>query len=574
MNKVNSSKPNYKPRFIVLYVIITLLGLLIIVRLFDLQIVKAETYKEKANRQFVTPKNFLFNRGTIYFSNKNDERSIASSMQLTYKITINPKQITDPESVFDQLNQITEIDKEEFFKKADRKTDPYEEIKNKIDEETAKKIENLKITGVTMYKEKWRFYPGGDSASQVIGFVGFKGDRLIGRYGIERQYEGILSRTNDGAYVNFFAEVFSTIGKSLSKNNNEEGDIVLSIDSNVQKFAEEQIADITKKYDAEMAGVIVMDPQTGSIVAMASTPRFNPNDFKDVQSLGLFQNPLVERVYEYGSVIKPLVVAAAIDEGVISPETRYTDNGTVVVADKTIKNFDGKARGNVSMQTVLDQSLNTGMVFIEQKMGTQLFRNKMLNYEFDKKTGIDLPGEVPGLISNLKGPSPVGYATASFGQGIAFSSITAVKAFSSIANGGYLVTPTVTKGYLNKSGVVVPFEKTTPKQILKPETSKTVTNMMVHVFENYGNGAYKMEHYSIAAKTGTAQIAKEGGGGYEEGKHTHSFFAFFPASKPRFLVFYTLRDPRGVNFASQTLIGPFTELTKYLIHYYEIAPDR
>jgi len=556
-----------------LYCLTTLLGLLIIGRLFDLQIVKAESYKERANRQFVTPKNLLFNRGAIYFSNKDDVRPVAASMQLTYKITINPKQITEPEVVFEKLNQITEIDQADFLKKVEKKLDPYEEIKTRLDEVTAKQIENLKITGVSVYKEKWRFYPGGDSASQVLGFIGFKGDKLIGRYGIERQYEDVLSRTNDGAYVNFFAEVFSAIGKNVSKNN-VEGDIVLSIDSNVQKFAEEQVDDITTKYAAEMAGVIVMDPQTGEIIAMASSPRFNPNDFKDVESLGLFQNPLVERVYEYGSVIKPLVVAAAIDEGVITPETRYTDNGSVTVADKTIKNFDGKARGNVPMQTVLDQSLNTGMVFIEQKMGTQLFRSKMLNYEFDKKTGIDLPGEVVGLIANLKGPSPVGYATASFGQGIAFSSITAAKAFSSIANGGYLVTPTITKGYANKSGEIIPFEKTTPKQVLKPETSKTVTDMLVHVFEQYGNGAYKMEHYSIAAKTGTAQIAKEGASGYEEDKYTHSFFAFFPASKPKYLVFYTLRNPRGASFASQTLIGPFTELAKYLIHYYQIPPDR
>lgn len=569
-----NSNNNFKPRFIFLYFIVTIIGLVVIGRLFDLQIIKALDYKEKANRQFVTPKNLLFNRGTIYFVNKNGERPIAASMQLTYKITINPKQIKEPEIVFEQLNNITPIDKDDFFKKADRKTDPYEEIKNRLSEEDAKKIDNLKITGVSVYKEKWRFYPGGDSASQVIGFVGFKGDILIGRYGIERQYEKVLSRTNDGAYVNFFAEVFSTIGKSLSKTNNEEGDIVLSIDSNVQKFAEEQVAELTSKYSAEMAGVIVMDPQTGEIIAMASYPRFNPNDSKDSNALGLLQNPLVERVYEYGSVIKPLVMAGAIDEGIITPETRYTDNGTVTVADKTIKNFDSKARGNATMQMVLDQSLNTGMVYVQQKMGTQLFRTKMLNYELDKKTGIDLPGEVSGITSNLKGQGPVGYATASFGQGIAFSSISAVKAFSSIANGGYLVTPTITRGYLNKSGTVVPFEKTIPKQILKPETSKTVTNMMVHVYEQYGNGSYKMDHYSIAAKTGTAQIAKEGGGGYEEGKHTHSFFAFFPASKPKYLVFYTLRDPRGASFASQTLIGPFTDLTKYLIHYYEIPPDR
>lgn len=563
-----------KGHFIFLYVFVTLVGLVIIGRLFDLQIVNSENYKDRANRQFVTPKNSLFNRGAIYFSNKDGGRSVAASMQLTYKLAVNPKLITEPEKVFNSLNEITPIDKASFDEKISKKTDPYEEIAFRLDEDTANKINDLKISGVSVYKEKWRFYPSGDSASQLIGFVGFKGNSLIGRYGIERHYEEMLSRSNDGAYVNFFAEVFSTIGKSISNDNKEEGDIVLTIDPEVQKFAEEQLAKLSEKYSSQMAGVIIMNPQNGEIVAMASTPRFNPNDFKQVGDIGLFQNPLVERVYEYGSVIKPLVVAAAIDEGTITPETTYVDKGTVTVADKTIKNFDGKARGSANMQLVLDQSLNTGMVFIQQKMGTQLFRTKMLNYELDKKTGIDLPGEVSGLTSNLRGPSPVGYATASFGQGIAFSSIAAVKAFASIANGGYLVTPHVGKGFVNKMGSFEAFEYETPKQILKPETSKTVTNMMVHVFEQYGNGAYKMPHYSIAAKTGTAQIVDENNGGYLAGRYTHSFFAFFPASKPEYLVFYTIRDPRGVQYASQSLIPYFNDLVRYLIHYYQIPPDR
>lgn len=563
-----------KPRFIVLYILVSIAGLFILGRLFELQVVNSEEYKDRANRQFVTPKNSLFNRGMIYFSNKEQEKSIAASMQLTYKVAINPKILENPELVFESLNAITPIDKQDFAEKVARKNDPYEEIAYRINEETATQITNLKISGVSVFKEKWRFYPSGNTASQVLGFVGFKGDQLVGRYGIERQYEDLLARSNEGAYVNFFAEVFSTIGKTISNDSEKEGDIVLTIDSEVQKFAEDQVDKITEKYSAQMAGVIVMNPQNGEILAMASSPRFNPNDFKKVNSLELFQNPMVERVYEYGSVIKPLVVAAAIDENVITPETSYVDKGTINVADKTIKNFDGKARGNANMQLVLDQSLNTGMVFIQQKMGSNMFRTKMLNYEFDKKTGIDLPGEVSGIVSSLKDGGPVGHATASFGQGIAFSSVSAVRAFASIANGGYLVTPHVGLGLINKMGSLEKFEYETPKQILKTETSKTVSDMMVKVFESYGDGRYKMDHYSIGAKTGTAQIAREGGGGYEADKYTHSFFAFFPASEPKFIVFYTLRNPRGVEFASQTLIGPFTDLAKYLIHYYQIPPDR
>jgi cell division protein FtsI (penicillin-binding protein 3)/stage V sporulation protein D (sporulation-specific penicillin-binding protein) len=284
---------------------------------------------------------------------------------------------------------------------------------------------------------------------------------------------------------------------------------------------------------------------------------------------------MVEDVLEFGSVIKPLVMAAAIDAGAVTPETTYLDKGVVTVNKKDIYNFDKKGRGIASMQTVLDQSLNTGMVFTESKLGNDKFRTYMKSYGIGEKTGIDLPNETSGLIKNLESPRDIEYADASFGQGIALTPIEAVRAFSVIANGGNMVTPHLVKQIRYDDGTSEILSYPIVKSgIIKKETSETITRMLVHVFEAYGQGSYKFQNYSVAAKTGTAQIAMENGKGYYADEHTHSFFGYFPAYDPQFVIFMFLKNPKGVNYASQTLISPFINITKFLTNYYNIPPDR
>lgn len=284
---------------------------------------------------------------------------------------------------------------------------------------------------------------------------------------------------------------------------------------------------------------------------------------------------MVEDVLEFGSVIKPLVVASALDLGVITPETTYLDKGSVVVDKKVINNFDKKARGQVNMQIVLNQSLNTGMVLIENKLGHDRFRTYMKSYGIGEKTGIDLPNETSGLIKNLDSPRNLEYANASFGQGIALTPIGAVRAFSSIINGGNLITPHLVKQirYDDGTGKIITYSATS-SGIIKKETSETISRMLVNVFESYGEGKYKIENYSIGAKTGTAQVAMENGKGYYTDQNTHSFFGFFPAYDPQFIVFLFLKNPKGVEYASQSLIPPFIDITKFLQNYYNVPPDR
>lgn len=232
-------------------------------------------------------------------------------------------------------------------------------------------------------------------------FVGYNGDKLEGRYGLEKFYESVLGRGDEGEFIaNSFAEIIMDIKKVIS-GTSLKGDIVLTIDPEAQNFLENSLQATLEKYEAEMAGGLVIDPRTGKILAMAVKPDFNPNYYGEEKDLSLFLNPITQNVFEMGSIMKPLTLAAALDQNKIIPETTYDDKGYVVLNNKRIENYDAKARGVVNMQEVLNQSLNTGAVFVMQKLGKEKFKEYIINYGLGEKTGIDLPDEITGLISNL-----------------------------------------------------------------------------------------------------------------------------------------------------------------------------
>lgn len=565
---------NSKPRVIFISIVIIAVAVLIIVRLFYVQIVHGDEFRDNADAQYTARSNLVENRGTIYFQKKNGQLISAASQATGYKISLTPDSISDPEEAYRLLSTVLAVDKEDFISKASKKGDPYEELNTHLTEEMADSIEELAISGIKLAKNRWRVYPANTLASQTIGFVAFKGDDLSGRYGLERYYNDVLERANNSQFANFFVEIFSDIESNFA-NNAQEGDIVTTIEPSVQAELENQLQAVSKKWNAEMAGGIIMNPKTGEIYAMGKTPTFDLNDFKSVGDARDFGNPFVENIYEFGSVIKPLVMASAIDAGVVTPETTYFDKGFIKVKDRTINNFDKKGRGTATMQDVLSQSLNTGMVFAEQKLGKELFKKYMLSFGINERTGIDLPNETQGLASNIIKGNEVEYANAAFGQGIAFTPVGAIRAFSAIPNGGKMVNPHLAQSIVLSSGLTEKIPLKEPTTVFSEETANTLSNMMVTIVDTaMGGGIHKMEHYSIAGKTGTAQIAKESGGGYYEDKYLHSFFGFFPASDPKFLVFMFVRDPKGVNFASQTLIEPFFATAKFLLNYYNIQPDR
>jgi cell division protein FtsI/penicillin-binding protein 2 len=273
--------------------------------------------------------------------------------------------------------------------------------------------------------------------------------------------------------------------------------------------------------------------------------------------------------------MKPLTVAAGIDAAAISPETTYNDTGCIQRSGKKICNYDGKARNVVPMQEVLSQSLNLGVTFIVEKMGQDVFSKYVHLFGLGEKTKVDLPNEVLGDISAIDGGSDVDYASASFGQGIAVSPIAMIRALSVLANKGEMPTPHVVKSVRYESGFSKKIDISESVPVLKPASVETVTRMLVEVVDSaLLKGILKQDHYSIAAKTGTAQIADGRGKGYLQDRYLHSFFGYFPAHDPKYIIFLYAVEPHGAEFASATLAKPFMEITKFMINYYEIPPDR
>lgn len=563
---------NGRIRFI--SVVIVLLALLLSVRLYFVQIVHGESFVALAERQYVNKNTLQYDRGDIYFESKNGELLPAAISRSGFTVAINPKLIKEPDQVYNTLSPILAIDKTTFLAQASKKDREYEEIIKHVNSETAKKVQALDIYGITLSADKWRFYPGSKLASQTIGFVAYNKDELAGRYGLERYYEDVLKKDPSKAYNNFFAEFFSNVKESLNNIPKQEGDIVTTLEPSVQLFLENELKSVREKWGSYGAGGIIMDPTTGEIAGLAWNPGFDLNDFKG-SSVDDFNNPIVESNYEMGSIVKPLTMASGIDASVVTASSTYFDAGFLVLNGKRISNYDGKGRGTVDMQQVLSQSLNTGVAYIANKMGNEKFSKYMKSYGIGTETGIDLPNEGRGLISNLESKRDIEMATASYGQGIALTPIATVRALSVLANGGVLVTPHLVKKIEYDSGLSKKLSFASGKQVIKKETAEEVTKMLVKVVDTaLRDGTAKIPGYSVAAKTGTAQMTEEGRAGYVEGKYLHSFFGYFPASKPKYIVFLFHLYPKNVRYASETLTDPFLNITKFLINYYQIPPDR
>jgi cell division protein FtsI/penicillin-binding protein 2 len=564
-------------RIRLLSIVVAVLGMLLLARLYYLQVAKSDYYTEKAERQYVHTKSDLYSRGSILFTTRDGEALSAAAVQAGYLLAANPAHITDASAFCEKLRNYLTIERDLCVARASLSNRTYVELADRLTNEQAAEIETMNIDGALLYRNQWRYYPGGPVAARSIGFVGYadNGTELRGKFGLERQYDDVLFRKREVLSVNFFAELFSNVGDLVyKKDEKRSGNVVTTLEPAVSRLLDTVLQKTNDQYKSKMTGAIIMDPNTGAIYAMNAVPTFDLNQREDA-TIEEFRNPLVEDVYEMGSIIKPLTVAAGLDAGAITRNSTYYDAGAITLNEYTIRNFDGKGRGTVPMQEVLNQSLNTGVSWIVTQMGRESFRNYFLSYGLGEKTGIDLPGEATGLISNLYEPRDVEYATASFGQGIALTPVETIRALATLANGGKLVTPHLAEKIEYDDGTTETISYPEPKQVLKPETSEEISRMLSIVVDDaLRGGTVALPNHSIGAKTGTAQIADSTGGGYYEDRFLHSFFGYFPAYEPRFIVFMYTVEPQGVRYASETLTDPFMEIARFLINYYSIPPDR
>lgn len=519
-------------------------------KLYNLQIQNGGAYLKQARSQTMAAGLFLAPRGSIYFTDKNQRMIPATITKPFPTIFAIPKKVTDPQGAARSLVSIVGIPFDELLARLSKPNDPYEPLVEKATPEQVEQVGALNIQGVVVGDEDHRYYPQGRAASQVLGFTTLNDEgQAVGKYGVELFFNTLLSGQNGsmdkGSMVN------SKPGKNLA----------LNIDYNVQSRAEMILAELIKNWGAVAGSVIVQDPQTGKILAMAGMPDFDPNDYGKYE-LKNFVNGTVQGIYEPGSIFKVITMAAGIDSGAITPDTTYVDTGALTLNGKTIRNWDLKAYGKTTMTEVIEHSLNTGAAYAEKKTGHDVFRRYVEQFGFTAPTGIKLPGELKGSIAPLiKDPRDINFATASFGQGVSVTAIELVNAISAIANGGVLMRPLLVS---DENPEVI-------RRVISQDTAKKVMGMMVSAVDKAV--VAKIPGYTVAGKTGTAQVPDFKRGGYTKDV-INTYVGFAPASNPRFTILIKLEKPAGAPLAGLTVVPAFRDLAEFLLNYYSVPPDR
>ena len=307
---------------------------------------------------------------------------------------------------------------------------------------------------------------------------------------------------------------------------------------------------------------------------MCSLPDFDPNNYSGVKDVGVYNNTAIFSPYEPGSVFKAITMAAALDSGAVTPDMTFEDVGYVQLDDFTIRNALEKVYGLQTMTAVLEQSINTGVIFAEQRTGHDQFYEVVKRFGFGEKTGITLPSEKPGDLRNLDRGGDVHFATAAFGQGITVNLLQLAEAYAAIANGGRLMKAMLVEKIDRKNGSVETIAPQEIRQVVSPKAAYTLGAMLVNVVENGHGKRAAVPGYYIAGKTGTAQIARTDGRGYDPDRAIGSFIGFGPIDDPRFVIAVKITDPRAVRFAENTAAPTFGEMAKFLVNYYQIPPSR
>ncbi len=504
--------------------------------LYHHQILKGDYYFEKAEARSEFQKELELRRGQIFFTDRNGN-STAVAQNRDYPVVFaSPKEIEDAALAAKLLSPIVGEDEERLATALGNPRSLFYPLIDKASEEEIKTVESLNLKGIYINERQYRFYPFYNLSSHLLGFVGLNEDTDVptGLYGLEKFKNNELKE-----------------GKDLN----------LTIDISLQSEAEQVLEDLIRDFEAVGGTVIIEEPTTGKILALASAPDFDPNSYGNFPVKN-FLNPALASIYEPGSVFKPITMAMGIDLGVISPDTTYVDKGRVTLNGKTILNWDKKAYGEITMTNVLERSVNTGAVFAESKIGHEAFLEYSKDFGFGEISGIDLPDEVIGSLRSLerKDARDIDFATASFGQGPAVTPIQLINAYSAIASGGVLMRPYI---LASESPKVI-------RRVIDEETALEVIGMMESAVNKAEVAVIK--GYGVAGKTGTAQVPDFERGGYGD-ELIHNFVGFAPTSNPRFVILVKIDKPKS-SLAGLTVVPAFRKLTEYVLNYYHIAPDR
>ena len=534
----------------------------IIARLFYWQIISGYHLKAEATAQYKLELTLPAERGSIITS---DGYPIVmnKSASLVYAEPAN----IDNHKVFSELvSQVLQIDVASVAAMISDTSKMWSPILHKVDEEKIQELKLLNVKGLGFEKEPKRYYPEGSMAAQLLGFVGLdQNGNDVGYFGLEGYYNRELQ--GKAGSITIEKDVTGApilVGDSTRIEPENGSTMVLWLDRTMQNIVEKKLIEGIQKYGAKEGSVVVMDPTTGGILAMASYPSYHPGQYREFDR-EFYKNPIVASQYEPGSTFKALVMGIAIDKGLIKATTIFDEKEPVEVSDYTIRTWNNEYHGPITMTEVLEHSSNVGMVYVGKLLGIDAFVQFIKDVGFGMPTKIDLEDESSPEMRSNRDWKEIDLATASFGQGIAVTPLQMIRATSAIANGGWLMEPHMVKQMQNAKKRIIDVKPKKIRQIFNAATAQVVTEMMTAAVDNGEAKWAKPKGYRIAGKTGTAQIPVAGH--YDSKKTIASFVGFAPSDKPRFAMLVTLREPSSSQWGSETAAPLFFNIAKELFLY-------
>lgn len=534
------------------FLLILCISIIIVMRVFYIQVFEYDRLSSLAESLWSRKLPIGADRGEIYDRNGN---VLATNLTTTSLVLI-PNQISNKEEVACSLSDILGSDYEDMLAHVSKKTS-IERVHpegRQLSYDIASQIETLEYDGVYLVKESKRYYPYGDTLSHVLGYVGIDNQGLSG---LELTYDEYL--TGENGSINYFSDgkgnrlELSEVYEEPQNGMN----LQLTIDLDIQLAAERELDNIMSKYTPEHALILAMEPDTGEVLAMASRPNFDSNNYQDYDTETINRNLPIWMTYEPGSTFKIVTLASSIEEKTVNLfEDTFYDSGSVHVEGATIHCWKSGGHGAQTILNVVENSCNPGFVYLGQKLGKERLMSYIERFGFGSKTGIDLNGESSGILFSLDQMGPVELATTSFGQGISVTPIQQVTAVSAAVNGGTLYKPYLVKEILEPetNAVVKLNEPVSKAEVISAETSELVRFALESVVANgSGRNAY-IENYRVGGKTGTAQKVQDGH--YMDGNYILSFIGFMPADDPEIVVYVAIDHPVGVVQYGGTVAAP------------------
>lgn len=555
------------------FIVFAIVSVVLLVRLYRTQVMEHPMWEARAEEQRLATIDMKAERGEIFLHDADGPYPLAVNREYLMAY-VSPKDVTEPEKVALELSQALSVDAGEILAKLSDRNDPFEVIKRKLSDDEVARVRELKLSGVALLSEKYRYYPADTLASHIVGFSSLGERGGAGGYGIEASFDDILrgfssrvkqERDAGGRWI--------ALSNTQGQGPNHGDNLILTIDRVIQHETEKILKETLEKHGADSATAIVMDPETGKILSMATQPDFNPNEYAQAEDYSVFLNPALSLPYEPGSIMKPFTMAIGIDEKKVSPTTEYTDTGAVTESGYTVRNSEDKVYGRSTMTKVLEDSINTGMIFVERQVGHKVFAERLRRFGFGEKTGIDLPAEAAGNLHNLDDQRiGIQFYTASFGQGITATPLQITAAYSALANGGMLMKPQIVDAIEYPDGTREEVKPEEIRRVISKETSATIGRMLRSVVVNGHGKRADVSGYEVVGKTGTAQVAKTDGKGYEEGKTIGSFAGYAPRENPKFVVLVRIVNPKDVQWAESSAAPAFGQLMRFLLEYARIEP--